>query len=135
MLTLNWIEIQHQLGAELHMTIYDNQLNHDPTQEDSVWFLTNGTYGVSYNASAPFAAMTSTEFGDNGALKIDYDSASVGTDVLLNQDTTDCDRGIAAGTLTVNSGAVAQAEERVADSVVTTALLKLVQTLESSQIW
>jgi hypothetical protein len=60
--------------------------------------------------------MSSGEFGDNGALKIDYDSASVGTDVLLNQDTTDCDRGIAAGTLTVNSGAVAQAEERVAES-------------------
>ena len=77
-------------GAQLHMTIYDNQLNHDPTQEDSVAFLTNGTYGVSYNASVAFAAYSSAEFGDNGALKITLDAAGVGTDVLVPQNNADC---------------------------------------------
>jgi len=77
-------------GAHVHMTIYDNQLNHDPTQEDSVAFLTNGTFGVSYNASKAFAAMSSGEFGDNGALKITLDAASSGTDVLSNQNNLDC---------------------------------------------
>ena len=72
------------------MTIYDAQLNHDPTQEDTVAFLTNGTYGVSYNSSAAFAAMSSGEFGDNGALKIAFDAASVGTNVLASQDNADC---------------------------------------------
>jgi len=83
-------------GADLHMTIYDAQLNHDPTQEDSVWFLTNGTYGVSYNASAAFSAYEASEFGDNGALKIDYDAASVGTAVIQSQDNADCSVDLAA---------------------------------------
>jgi len=46
-------------GAHVHLTIYDAQLNHDPTQEDTVAFLTNGTYGVSYNSSVAFAAYQS----------------------------------------------------------------------------
>jgi len=82
-------------GAQVHMTIYDNQLNHDPTQEDSVVFLTNGTYGVSYNSTADFAAMSSAEFGDNGALKIDYDAASSGTAVFHSQDNADAAEPIA----------------------------------------
>jgi len=78
-------------GAELHMTIYDNQLNHDPTQDDSVWFLTNGTWGVSYNASATYTAYPQTEFGDNGKLKISKDlTGGITANVLFTQDNADC---------------------------------------------
>ena len=77
-------------GAEVFMTIYDAQLNHDPTQEDSVWFLTNGTYGMSYNASAAFAAYTATEFGDNGALKIATNPNSASVVPLISADNADC---------------------------------------------
>jgi len=78
-------------GAQIHMTIYDQQLNLDPTVTDSVAFLTNGTYGVSHNASKAFNALTSSEFGDNGALKINYDVTSIGTPVVHSQDNADCD--------------------------------------------
>ena len=77
-------------GGQVHMTIYDPQLNHDPTQEDTVAFLTNGTYGVSFNVSATFSAYLASDFGDNGKLIIDYDAASSGTPVLAHQDNADC---------------------------------------------
>jgi len=84
-------------GAEVGLTIYDNQLNMDPTIADSVIFLTNGTQGVSYNSSATYAALTNG-FGDNGVLKIDPNISglstcgSAGTDpclVLVSDDTDD----------------------------------------------
>ena len=78
-------------GAQVHLTIYDNQLNHDPTQEDSVVFLTNGTYGVSYNASAAYALYDQDEFGDNGKLKISPNPNSADNIVLHGQDNADAD--------------------------------------------
>ena len=76
-------------GSEVHMTIYDNQLNIDPTTTDSVIFLTNSSYGVSYNSSLAYAAMTSSEFGDNGALKINRNANSADTAVIISANTTD----------------------------------------------
>ena len=76
-------------GSEVHLTIYDNQLNMDPTVEDSVIFLTNGSYGVSYNSSETYAALTNG-FGDNGALKINPNISGLsGNLVLVSDDTAD----------------------------------------------
>ena len=79
-------------GAMLHMTIYDQQLNLDPTYEDTVVFMTNASQGVSFNTSAPYRAMDSTHFGDNGQLKITLDASGIGQ-VLQIADNDDCVRG------------------------------------------
>jgi len=76
-------------GSEVHVTVYDNQLNLDPTSADSVVFLTNSSYGVSYNASLAYAAMTSSEFGDNGALKITRNANSADVAVIVSANTSD----------------------------------------------
>ena len=61
----------------------------DPTVEDSVIFLTNGSYGVSYNSSETYAALTNG-FGDNGALKINPNISGLsGNLVLVSDDTAD----------------------------------------------
>ena len=79
-------------GAMLHMTIYDQQLNFDPTYEDTVVFRTNASYGVSFNNTAPYRAMDSNHFGDNGQLKLNLDASGIGT-VLQMADNDDCLRG------------------------------------------
>ena len=54
-------------SAEVHIEIRDNQLNIDPTAQDTVMFRTAQDYGVSYNASQTYAALNSVNgFGDNG---------------------------------------------------------------------
>lgn len=82
--------------SDVHLTITDNQLNIDPTAKDILIFLvttdaetvsfTNGTIpGVmadGYNA-------WSNSFDDNGVLIINYDAASVGTDVFTDVATLD----------------------------------------------
>ena len=97
-------------GADIHLTIVDNQLNIDPTNEDIVVFNTlAGSEGVSFtNGTVP----TTTTFGykaydnsfsDNGKLKINYNANSAkdasGTLVpALADDTTADDLLSAANT-------------------------------------
>ena len=76
-------------GSEVHVTIYDQQLNIDPTTTDSVIFLTNSSYGVSYNSSLKYAAMTASQFGDNGALKITRNANSADYAVIVSANTSD----------------------------------------------
>ena len=76
-------------GSQIHLTIYDNQLNLDPTTEDSVIFLTNSSQGVSYNSSLAYSAMASAQFGDNGALKITRNANSADAAVVVSQNNTD----------------------------------------------
>jgi hypothetical protein len=49
--------------------------------------------------------MDSAEFGDNGALKIDYDAASSGTPVLQSQDNADCSVIVLATSEATDAGA------------------------------
>jgi hypothetical protein len=85
--------------SDVHLIITDNQLNIDPTSEDIVAFdvtagsedvsFTNGTQpGNALNKAFTYYAWSNT-FGDNGVLKIDYDTNSIGTDVFLNTATGD----------------------------------------------
>ena len=76
-------------GSQIHLTIYDNQLNLDPTVEDSVIFLTNSSQGVSYNSSLAYSAMASAQFGDNGVLKITRNANSADAAVVISQNNTD----------------------------------------------
>jgi len=89
-------------GSQVHLTITDNQLNLDPTNEDIVIFrTTTGSEGVSFADSSNHDGAASTgvgshtylaydnNFGDNGVLIIDRDAQSIGTDVLLNDYTED----------------------------------------------
>ena len=76
-------------GSQIHLTIYDNQLNLDPTVEDSVIFLTNSSQGVSYNSSLAYSAMASAQFGDNGVLKITRNANSADAAVVVSQNNTD----------------------------------------------
>ena len=70
-------------SAEVHIEIRDNQLNIDPTAQDTVMFRTASDYGVSYNASNSYAILNGVNgFGDNGVLKVTLDAASSGTDVF-----------------------------------------------------
>jgi hypothetical protein len=87
------------LGANVHITIIDNQLNIDPTNEDIVVFRTTGTDKVSFtNGTLPgsagdghaFAYLAyDNSFSDNGVLTIDYNANSAATAVLTNQATAD----------------------------------------------
>jgi len=76
-------------GAEVHLTIWDQQLNLDPTTEDTVVFLTNGTQGVSWNGTATYAALTN-DFGDNGKLIVNADANGLndGTTPVVRADVT-----------------------------------------------
>ena len=75
-------------GGDVHIEIRDNQLNIDPTEQDTVMFRTAQDYGVSYNASQTYAALSSG-FGDNGVLKVTLDAAGTGTDVFAYDVTLD----------------------------------------------
>jgi len=85
-------------GAQVHVTITDNQLNIDPTNEDVVVFnlvdatgavgtvtFSNGTRMPAANTQMAF----DNTFGDNGVLLVDYDATGVGTNVLVNEATLD----------------------------------------------
>ena len=84
-------------GSEVHVTITDNQLNIDPTNEDIVVFNINddGSTGtVSFtNGTIPSIHLDvdyDNYFGDNGALKIDYDATGAGNifeDIVTIDDT------------------------------------------------
>jgi hypothetical protein len=85
-------------GADVHLTIIDNQLNIDPTNEDIVVFnlditgasgpvtFTNGTIPQITGASSSLAQQYSNSFGDNGVLKIDFDATGAG--VIFEHDVT-----------------------------------------------
>ena len=91
-------------GSEVHLAINDQALNIDPTNEDIVIFyvetsgsetmsFTNGTIpnqGASDFAANHYEAET-MNFGDNGVLKINYDTNGVNTDVFTNDATIDDD--------------------------------------------
>jgi hypothetical protein len=98
------IEIDRQgatQGSQVHLTITDNQLNLDPTNEDIVIFdVTTGSESVSFTDTSNHDAAVlnvgshtyiayDNSFGDNGKLIIDYDAQSIGTDVFLNDFTED----------------------------------------------
>ena len=77
-------------GGDVHIEIRDNQLNIDPTEQDTVMFRTASDYGVSYNASQTYAILnTHSGFGDNGNLKVTLDAASTGTNVFAYDITLD----------------------------------------------
>lgn len=89
-------------GSEVHLEIVDQALNIDPTNEDIVIFyvetsgsetmsFTNGTVpnlSDAYSLSTYYLAET-MDFGDNGVLKINYDTNGVNTDVFANQASLD----------------------------------------------
>ena len=88
-------------GADVHLTIVDQQLNIDPTNEDLVIFyvpadgtsgsvsFTNGTQPSSAEGMAVEYLAYDNYFSDNGVLIIDYDASSVGTNVFDNIATDD----------------------------------------------
>ena len=79
-------------GAEVHIEIRDNQLNMDPTAEESWMFDTDGTPGASYNATYYHytdIANSTAGFDDNGILKIVLDAQSTGTAALAFDITAD----------------------------------------------
>jgi len=99
-------------GSDVHLTITDQALNIDPTNEDVVIFYvpeagTAGTVsftnGTSPNLSAHNALVAtavndyfqtsyiaeSMGFGDNGVLKINYDANGISTNVFTNTATAD----------------------------------------------
>ncbi len=92
-------------GSEVHLEIFDQALNIDPTNEDIVIFyvpqagsggsvsFTNGTVpnqGASDFAANHYLAET-MGFGDNGVLHINYDTNSINTNVFANQASLDDD--------------------------------------------
>ena len=93
-------------GAEVHLTINDNQLNIDPTDEDIWTFNTNATdlatYYYVFDESGANATTTSpievvdylstlqqASFGDNGFLIIDPSPNSIGNDIIKFKDNSD----------------------------------------------
>ena len=88
-------------GADVYLTITDNQLNIDPTNEDVVIFYVpnDGSTGtVSFtNGTAPTSTLAmnveylayDNYFSDNGNLMIDYDTATAGENVFSNIATLD----------------------------------------------
>ena len=92
-------------GSELHLTITDTALNIDPTDEDVIIFFvnaegtastsdmmwSNGTVLGNGVSTVMFEAQSRTTagFDNNGKLIIDYDTLSVGTNVLSNDNTAD----------------------------------------------
>jgi hypothetical protein len=79
--------------SDVHLTITDNQLNIDPTAEDIVIFdVTSGSEGMSFtarDATESSYAEWSNSFDDNGKLIINYDTQSIGTNVLIDKSTDD----------------------------------------------
>jgi len=95
-------------GSDVHLTITDQALNIDPTNEDVVIFLVTGTQTMSFtNGTAPdlsasdafgthvpardgnYYLAETMNFGDNGVLKITYDTNGIGTPVFSNVATAD----------------------------------------------
>jgi hypothetical protein len=95
-------------GAEIHLTITDNQLNIDPTSEDKVVFyvgtntgtdyrgvsFTNGTWSIINDA---YYKGYNNDFSDNGILKINNNTNSAPNDVLNMTRTTLDDDGASGG--------------------------------------
>jgi hypothetical protein len=101
-------------GADVHLTITDNQLNIDPTSEDKVVFYVgidtltgsvSGTdfRGVSFSNGTWSQLLDSNykaynnDFSDNGILKINNNTNSAPQDVLNTTRTTADDVGAAGG--------------------------------------
>ena len=96
-------------GADIHLTITDNQLNIDPTAEDKVIFYvgtnagTDDYRGVSFtNGTWAFILDSvykgyNNDFGDNGILKINNNTNSAANVVLNTTRTTADDIGAAGG--------------------------------------
>jgi hypothetical protein len=91
-------------GSEVHIAINDQALNIDPTNEDIVIFFTgtSGSETISFtNGTVPNQAASdfvanhyeaeTMNFGDNGVLKINYNTNSVTEDVFANDATLDDD--------------------------------------------
>ena len=88
-------------GADVYLTITDNQLNIDPTNEDVVVFyvpaagttgtvsFTNGTVPLSENGAGAEYVAYDNYFSDNGNLMINYDTADAGENVFSNIATLD----------------------------------------------
>jgi hypothetical protein len=96
-------------GSEVHLAINDQALNIDPTNEDVIVFFvgTSGSETMSFtNGTAPntstaglaqgsnesnagFYEAETMNFGDNGVLKINYDTNGVNENVLANDATID----------------------------------------------
>jgi hypothetical protein len=89
-------------GSEVHLEIFDQALNIDPTNEDIVIFYveTSGSETVSFtNGTRPnqdasdFAAnhykAETMNFGDNGKLIINYDTNGISENVFANDATLD----------------------------------------------
>jgi hypothetical protein len=96
-------------GADIHLTITDNQLNIDPTAEDKVIFYvgtnagTDDYRGVSFtNGTWAFILDSvykgyNNDFGDNGILKINNNTNSAANVVLNTTRTTADDIGAPGG--------------------------------------
>jgi len=94
-------------GAEVHLTITDNQLNIDPTNEDIVVFFTTvgsgsvsftngtqpgfvaGTYNTGLAGNHFTFVATDNSFGDNGKLEIDYNANGADNNVFVDKITID----------------------------------------------
>ncbi len=89
-------------GAEVHLEIVDQALNIDPTNEDVVIFYveTSGSETMSYtngtvpnlsdaNSLSSFYLAENMGFGDNGVLKINYNTNGAANAVLSNQASLD----------------------------------------------
>ena len=76
-------------GSELHLTITDGQLNVDPTADETVLFyILSGSEGVSLGSATVYDTVN-LGFGDNGVLKINKNTNSAATAVLLTEVTAD----------------------------------------------
>ena len=101
--------MQQPQGSQVHLEIFDQALNIDPTNEDIVIFyvetsgsetisFTNGTDidlsasdaigGVLTGKGSQFIAET-MDFGDNGVLKINYNTNGAANSVFANQASLD----------------------------------------------
>ena len=92
-------------NAELHLTLYDNQLNIDPTDKDSWTFDVTPSslktiyqmYDKSGNDDSQgngdteidiFSSLTNLGYGKNGFLEITADAQNVGVDVVENDESS-----------------------------------------------
>ena len=93
-------------GSEIHLELFDQALNIDPTNEDIVIFYVDSTQSESSLETVSFTNSTRPNqdasdfaanhykaenmgFGDNGVLKLNYDANGVGVNVLANDATLD----------------------------------------------
>ena len=89
-------------GADVHLTISDNQLNIDPTDEDVWTFGTDGSNAAYYylfngngdphTTETPYDyqdELNNASFGDNGFLFIDPNPNAAASDILMFMNNTD----------------------------------------------